>query len=79
MADATMGQAPNHHNLFRGLIKGVLVGFAVALLFVIAAALLSAMGLSAEGTAYAFLTTPAYMGLFGFFVGLGLEVYPILF
>jgi hypothetical protein len=37
------------------------------------------MGLNAEGSAYAFLTTPAYMGLFGFFVGLGLEVYPSLF
>ena len=74
MADATMGQPPNHHNLFRALIKGVLIGFAVALLFVIASALLAGMGLSNS-----FLTNDAYMGLFGFFVGLGLEVYPVLF
>jgi len=74
MADATMGQAPNHHNLFRALIKGVLIGFAVALLFVIAAALLGTMGLTTI-----FLTSPADMGLFGFFIGLGLEVYPVLF
>ena len=74
MADAVMGQAPNNHNLFRALIKGVLIGFAVSLLFVLAATLLSAMGLSNT-----FLTSGAYMGLFGFFVGLGLEVYPVLF
>ena len=63
----------DNRNLFIGLIKGVLVGFAIALLFVIASALLSTMGVS-----NAFLTNIGAMGLFGFFLGLGLETYPFL-
>jgi len=74
MVDAIMGQAPNNHNIFRALIKGVLIGFPIALLFVIASALLLSFGLNTP-----FLTSPADMGLLGMFVGIGLEIYPLLF
>jgi len=74
MADAVMGQPPNHHNVFRAIIKGVFFGFIIALLFIIASALLAGMGLTNT-----FLTNEAYMGLLGFFVGLGMETYPTLF
>jgi inner membrane protein involved in colicin E2 resistance len=63
----------NNHPLFRALLKGVFVGFALAFVFVLLAALFTALG-----STFAFLTSTPYMALFGFFIGVGLEVYPAL-
>ncbi|MEM3489822.1 MAG: hypothetical protein QXO75_09260 [Nitrososphaerota archaeon] len=63
----------NGHNVIKSLGKGIFVGIALVLPFAIAGALLGAMGLS-----YPFITNPGDMGLIGFFVGLGYEIYPIL-
>ncbi|MEM3871776.1 MAG: hypothetical protein QXE05_04445 [Nitrososphaeria archaeon] len=63
----------NGHNIIKALGKGVFLGIALVLPFAIAGALLGAMGLT-----YPFLTNIGDMGLLGFFVGLGYEIYPVL-
>ncbi|MEM3859988.1 MAG: hypothetical protein QW478_11415 [Candidatus Micrarchaeaceae archaeon] len=65
-----MSNVQSRHNLFIAMGKGVLLGFPFALLYIIVAALLSAMGVT-----YPFITSTANMGLFGFFNGFGIEVY----
>ncbi|MEM3431633.1 MAG: hypothetical protein QXM43_05415 [Desulfurococcaceae archaeon] len=63
----------NGHNVIKAFGKGIFLGIALVLPFAIAGALLGAMGLT-----YPFITNVGDMGLLGFFIGLGLEIYPVL-
>jgi hypothetical protein len=75
--NAARNQTPvtktNNHPLFKALVKGVFVGFILAFVFAIMASLFVSLG-----STYAFLTSTPDMALFGFFIGVGLEVYPEL-
>ncbi|MEM4067700.1 MAG: hypothetical protein QXV17_12665 [Candidatus Micrarchaeaceae archaeon] len=63
----------NGHNVIKAFGKGVFVGIILVLPFAVAGALLNAMGIP-----YPFITNVGDMGLLGFFVGLGYEVYPVI-
>ncbi|MEM4067683.1 MAG: hypothetical protein QXV17_12580 [Candidatus Micrarchaeaceae archaeon] len=63
----------NGHNVMKALGRGIFVGIVLAVPFVVAGAFLNLLGLQ-----YSLITSPADMGLLGFFTGIGLEIYPIL-
>jgi len=64
-------------NVFKALAKGILFGFIFFFLFVLMSFLFGAFAPS-TAAAYSFLSNPLDMGILGFFVGLGIEVYPAL-
>jgi len=70
---------PDNTPVFKALAKGVLFGFVFFFLFVLMSFLFgSLVPTSTTTTAYTFLTSPLDMGILGFFIGLGIEVYPVL-
>ncbi|MEM3860698.1 MAG: hypothetical protein QW478_15110 [Candidatus Micrarchaeaceae archaeon] len=70
---ANMPMPSNGHNIIKALGKGIFLGIALVLPFAVSGALLSAMGIT-----YPFVTNIGDMGLLGFFIGLGIEIYPVL-
>jgi hypothetical protein len=66
-------QQVNNHPLFKAVLKGIFVGFVLFFIFAIMATLFASFG-----STYAFLTSIPDMGLLGFFIGVGIEVYPAL-